>query len=167
MMGNSAGGRPTTFRQVSLASAGGLEPRGGVAERVIGHLRARGARITSAKRLLVSALLTNPAHRTAEQLAAAVQAQAPDVHLTTIYRNLDELERLGVIERTHTGHGPATCHLASTPHGHLACQACGSLTEVPATLFADLAESLRERYGFAVSTGQLALAGQCADCHRR
>ena len=51
----------------------------------------------------------------AEELACAVQSRAPDVHLSTIYRNLDELEQLGVITRFHLGHGPSSYLLASQP----------------------------------------------------
>src|ERR1700727_1700778 len=90
-------------------------------EGVLALLRARGGRVTTARRQLVEALFESPAHRTAEDLAAVVQARAPDVHISTIYRNLDELERLGVVVHTHLGHGPANYHLASAPHGHLVC----------------------------------------------
>ena len=54
-------------------------------------------------------------HRTAEELAGEVQAQGARRHISTIYRNLEELERLGVIVHSHLGHGPATYHLASHP----------------------------------------------------
>ena len=62
-------------------------------------------------------------HRTAEELGAEVQAIAPDVHMSTIYRNLDDLERLGVVVHAHLGHGPATYHLAAGAHGHFVCEA--------------------------------------------
>jgi Fe2+ or Zn2+ uptake regulation protein len=35
-----------------------------------------------------------------------VQAEAPDVHLSTVHRNLEELERLGVVTHVHLGDGP-------------------------------------------------------------
>ena len=60
-------------------------------------LRQNGGRITSSRRFLLRLLFESEGHHTAEELAAEVQAQAPDIHLSTIYRNLDELEKLGVI----------------------------------------------------------------------
>ena len=99
-------------------------------------MRAHGARVTQARRLLLAALVENPGHSSAEELAAYVQARAPDVNLSTIYRNLDELERLNVVDRTRLGHGPATYHLASATHGHLVCERCSSMTEVPDEIFA-------------------------------
>jgi Fur family transcriptional regulator, ferric uptake regulator len=133
-------------------------------EDVLALLREHGGRVTPAKRLLVETLLASYEHRSAEQLAERVQERAPDVHLTTVYRNLEELERLGAVERMNSGHGPATYHLVSAPHGHLVCRECGSITEVPAAVFDRLAETVRREFGFAISTGQLALTGRCSDC---
>lgn len=133
-------------------------------EDVLARMRSRGGRATSARRLLLGALVARPGHLSAEELAAEVQARAPDVNLSTIYRNLEELERLRVVDRTHLGHGPATYHLASAAHGHLVCEKCGSMTEVPEQLFADLAGQARERYGFAIDPLRFAVTGLCANC---
>jgi Fur family ferric uptake transcriptional regulator len=70
-------------------------------EGVLEIVRKQGGRITSSRRLLLRALFDSKGHHTAEDLAAEVQKQAPDIHLSTIYRNLDELERLGII--VHAG----------------------------------------------------------------
>jgi Fur family ferric uptake transcriptional regulator len=56
--------------------------------------------------LILRSLFASPRHRTAEDLAAEVQAEAPDVHLSTVHRNLEELERLGVVTHVHLGDGP-------------------------------------------------------------
>ena len=104
----------------------------------------------------------NLGHSSAEELAAYVQARAPDVNLSTIYRNLDELERLNVVDRTRLGHGPATYHLASATHGHLVCERCSSMTEVPDEIFADLTEIARSRYGFTVEPHRFAVIGLCS-----
>jgi Fur family ferric uptake transcriptional regulator len=84
--------------------------------------------------------------------------------LSTIYRNLDGLERLKVIDRTRLGHGPATCHLAAAAHGHLVCEQCGSITEVPGDMFQDLAATVKTRYGFAIDPHRFAVTGCCAAC---
>jgi len=129
-------------------------------------MRSRGGRATSARRLLLAALVTRPGHLSAEELAAEVQSRAPDVNLSTIYRNLEELERLRVVDRTHLGHGPATYHLASAAHGHLVCEKCGSMSEVPDQIFDGLAEQARERYGFVIHPNRFAVTGLCAGCQR-
>jgi len=133
-------------------------------EQVLARMRAHGGRATPARRLLLAALVENPGHSSAEELAAHVQARAPDVYKSTIYRNLDELERLNVVDRTRLGHGPATYHLASATHGHLVCERCSSMTEVPDEIFAGLTETARTRYGFTIEPHRFAVIGLCSAC---
>jgi Fur family transcriptional regulator, ferric uptake regulator len=133
-------------------------------EAVLARLRAGGTRVTGARRLLLECLYDGRGHRTAEELAAQVQQRAPDVHLSTVYRNLDELERLGVVVHSHLGHGPATYHLEEQSHGHLVCEACGSTVEAPDDVFAGLDRTLRRRFGFRVDPHHFALLGTCGAC---
>lgn len=130
-------------------------------------VRADGGRATATRRVLLEVLFESDDHRSAEDLAAAVQSRAPDVHLSTIYRNLEDLERLGVIVHTHLGHGPATYQLASTAHAHLLCEGCGQRFEAPAELFQGLARGARARYGFTIDPRHFAILGRCAQCAQR
>lgn len=134
------------------------------AEDAVERLRADGRRVTVPRRLLLRCLYQDASHRTAEDLAAQVHALAPDVHISTIYRNLDELERLGVVVHSHLGHGPAIYHLAAQAHGHLVCDACGTFIEAPAELFRAMTTSARARYGFQVDPRHFAVLGRCASC---
>jgi Fur family ferric uptake transcriptional regulator len=133
-------------------------------EQVLAQVRARGGRVTTARRLLLRVLFEGEEHRTAEELAADVQQRAPDTHLSTIYRNLEELERLGVLVHCHLGHGPATYHLAGTTHAHLVCSKCGRTFEAPEELFQSLAREARRRYGFEIDPHHFAVLGRCASC---
>jgi Fur family ferric uptake transcriptional regulator len=133
-------------------------------EAVLALLRSKGGRVTTSRRLLLGCLFQDAAHRTAEQLAAQVQLLAPDVHLSTVYRNLDELQRLGVVVHTHLGHGPATYHLSSETHGHLVCKTCGAMIEAPEDIFRTLAKSARDRFGFTIDPRHFAVLGSCAVC---
>jgi len=136
-------------------------------EDVLALVRRHGGRATPARRLLLNALFGCREHRSAEDLAAEVHAQAPDVHLSTIYRNLEELERLGVIDSTRLGNGPATYHLASAAHGHLVCEQCGTMVEVPDEIFADLVRVAGTEYGFAINPHRFAVTGRCATCQAK
>ena len=133
-------------------------------EAALALVREHGGRVTSSRRLLLGALFAGHGHRSAEELAAEVQAQAPDVHRSTIYRNLEELERLGVVVHSHLGHGPATYHLASAAHGHFVCEECGRMVEVPEALFSGLARAAAADYGFTLDPHHFAVLGRCADC---
>jgi Fur family ferric uptake transcriptional regulator len=133
-------------------------------ENVLDRLRESGGRITTSRRILLRCLFEKGPHRTAEELAAEVQSVAPDVHLSTIYRNLDELERLGVIVHAHLGHGPATYHLATETHGHLVCEICGGEMEAPEGFFRSLTAAAQSEYGFVIDPRHFAVLGRCAGC---
>ena len=135
-------------------------------EDVLALVRKHGGRATPARRLLLQALFGNREHRSAEELADEVRSHAPDVHLSTVYRNLEELERLGVVDSTRMVEGPATYHLASAAHGHLVCEKCGSMTEVPDDMFRALVRSARTRYGFVINPHRFAVTGLCANCQQ-
>jgi Fe2+ or Zn2+ uptake regulation protein len=127
-------------------------------------VRQHGGRVTSSRRILLRVLFRSSGHRSADELAAEVQAEAPDIHLSTIYRNLEELERLGLVVHSHFGHGPATYHLATSVHGHFVCEECGKLIEVPDAMFAGLAADAQSGFGFTIDPHHFAMLGRCADC---
>ena len=133
-------------------------------EGVLALVRASGGRATASRRVLLEVLFESSDHRSVEDLTAAVQARAPEVHLSTIYRNLEELERLGVIVHTHLGHGPATYQLAGDAHSHLICGRCGRRFEAPEEMFDGLAREALARYGFTIDPRHFAILGRCADC---
>jgi len=139
-------------------------PRFETVDDVLSLVREQGGRITSARRLLLHAFFDDPGHWTAEELAEAVQARAPDIHLSTIYRNLDELERMGVVVHAHLGHGPATYHLAANAHSHFVCEECGTTFKAPDELFRSLSKSAQARFGFEINPHHSAILGRCRDC---
>jgi Fe2+ or Zn2+ uptake regulation protein len=133
-------------------------------DNVLSLVRARGGRATTSRRILLEVLFEAEGHLSAEDLAAAVQARAPDVHISTIYRNVEDLQRLGVIVHTHLGHGPATYQLASLAHAHLICEECGATIEAPDDLFRGLARTARTKLGFSIDPRHFAILGRCASC---
>jgi Fe2+ or Zn2+ uptake regulation protein len=133
-------------------------------DNVLALVRARGGRATLSRRILLEVLFDADAHLSAEDLAAAVQTRAPDVHLSTIYRNLEDLQRLGVIAHTHLGHGPSTYQLASLAHAHFICEECGSAVEAPDELFGGLARAAKDDLGFTIDPHHFAILGRCRAC---
>jgi Fe2+ or Zn2+ uptake regulation protein len=133
-------------------------------EDILQRMRAGGGRVTTARRALVTALVEHDGHPTAEGLAVAVQSRQPDVHQATIYRILDDLERLDVVQHTHFGHGPAVYHLSASAHPHLVCERCGRVIEVNESLFASLVERVESAHHFLVRPGHFAVTGICDDC---
>jgi Fur family ferric uptake transcriptional regulator len=133
-------------------------------EEVLALLRARGGRVTSSRRILLEVLFEATGHLSVEDLAVAVQSRTPDVHVSTIYRNIEDLERLGVVTHSHLGHGPVAYQLASMAHAHFVCESCGVRIEAPDTMFGSLARSAKADLGFTIDPHHFAIQGRCANC---
>jgi Fur family ferric uptake transcriptional regulator len=144
-------------------AAGGSAP---LAER----LRARGLRLTSQRRQVLAAVAALD-HATPEAVVARLREEAgaggaaPDV--STVYRNLELLEQLGLVWHTHLGKGAPVYHAAEHPHLHVVCQSCGAISSVDPGLLDSAAERLAADLGFSVDVGHVALSGTCRDCRAR
>lgn len=133
-------------------------------ERIIVGIRSASGRLTVARRAIITTLLRAASHITAEDVANTVAGEYPEVHLSTVYRTLDALERLGVIDHVHLGHGRAVYHLVDDPHQHLVCEQCGGVIEVPDATFGALADQLEKEFKFKIRPHHFALLGRCEAC---
>jgi Fur family ferric uptake transcriptional regulator len=128
------------------------------------ELRARGYRLTPQRQLVLEAV-GRLGHATPEEIATAVQRTASGVNISTVYRNLELLEELGLLQHTHLGHGAPTYSLASDhEHVHLVCRDCGGIDEAPPEVAVPIVEALAASRGFQVDVGHLAVFGRCGAC---
>ena len=81
-------------------------------------LHAKGLRMTPQRQLVLDAV-RELRHATPEQVCQRVQRIAPTVNITTVYRALDLLEELGLVNHTHLGHGAPTYSARDHKHVHL------------------------------------------------
>ncbi|MFB9386530.1 Fur family transcriptional regulator [Pseudonocardia petroleophila] len=116
------------------------------------------------QRQLVLDAVRELGHATPEQICTQVQKVAPAVNITTIYRTLDLLEKLGVVRHTHLGHGAPNYSEQEHQHVHLVCHECGAVVETPSDLMNGLASQLQALSGFELDVTHVALSGRCSDC---
>jgi Fur family ferric uptake transcriptional regulator len=128
------------------------------------ELRARGYRLTAQRQLVLEAV-GELGHGTPEEIAAAVRRTASGVNISTVYRNLELLEELGLVQHTHLGHGAPTYSVASDDdHVHLVCRDCGLVDEVDSSVVEDVVRRLSAERGFSVDVGHFAVFGRCRSC---
>jgi len=133
-------------------------------DEVMELVRHEGGRASTARRVILEALVAAGGHRTAEELAADIHSSHPEIHQTTVYRNLERFEDLGVAYHTHLGHGPAQWHLSGSRHQHLVCQHCGAVIEADPDILTALEATLHERSGFDLDLRHFAITGTCQSC---
>jgi Fur family transcriptional regulator, ferric uptake regulator len=128
------------------------------------QLRSRGLRLTAQRQLVLDAV-SALGHATPDQVHAQVARTAAGVNITTIYRTLELLERLGLVTHTHLSHGAPTYHaVGEEQHVHLVCRSCGRVAELSSQVLAPLAQTLSREQSFLVDIGHVALFGVCGAC---
>ncbi len=128
------------------------------------ELREKGLRLTSQRELVLAAVRAL-GHATPESVAAQVRLTQPGINLSTVYRNLETLESVGLVQHTHLGHGGATYHAAEElTHLHLVCAICGEVADAPIETAANFVDALAEGYGFKTDVTHFAIYGTCAQC---
>jgi len=78
----------------------------------IALMRARGLRVSAARRLVVEALLAADGPMSAEQIAHGIGGRVPASDIGSVYRNLQAFEDIGLVRHVHLGHGPGLHSLA-------------------------------------------------------
>jgi Fe2+ or Zn2+ uptake regulation protein len=138
---------------------------GSLLDEVRARLNARGERMTKPRLAVLGVLVEDGRHLSAEEVVAAVAERDPAVHRATVYRTLDALADLGVVQHVHLSHGATAYHLVrDSSHVHLQCTACHSIQDVPLDALAGVAGTIEGEYGFRVDVGHVALSGTCAGC---
>ncbi len=128
------------------------------------EIRERGLRLTP-QRELVLAAVRELGHSTPEAIAAHVRKLHPGINLSTVYRNLETLEKAGFIVHSHLGHGGATFHAADeASHLHLVCGSCGNVSEADLAMANDFVGRLIAEHGFETDITHFAIYGECANC---
>ncbi len=128
------------------------------------ELRDKGLRLTPQRELVLSAV-RELGQATPEEVAEKVRQTHPGINLSTVYRNLETLENVGLVQHTHLGHGGATYHAAEElTHLHLVCGTCESVGDAPITIAGQFVNALADDYGFKTDVSHFAIYGTCAAC---
>jgi Fe2+ or Zn2+ uptake regulation protein len=119
------------------------------------------------QRSAVLRALADGTHLSAETILERVRAELPGVSLGTIYRTLDILRGIGLVQIFSFGGSAARYEAALDKHHHLLCSGCRSLKNVAAHGLAQIAREIAEREGYTDYDHALTIVGLCPDCSKR
>ncbi len=134
-------------------------------DEVLAALRERGHRISATRRLVLEALFAAEGPVSAQFIADGLDGEQAELDRTSVYRNLEQLEQLGVVRHVHLGHGPSLYHLVGAGEKeYLACERCGRVTGVEPSELDPLRDQIRKRFGYEASFGHFPVVGLCRKC---
>jgi len=134
---------------------------------IIKKLSEQGYRLTPQRMMVLAAIENGDGHISAEEIYAQVAAKYPRVNISTVYRTLELLKRLGLVTETDLGDGRLRYHPAGKGHHHhLVCTECGAIIDLDETVLSDLKSTLLREYKFSADLRHMAIFGCCASCRQ-
>ena len=130
-------------------------------------LRENGYRLTPQRMMVLEAIEASHDHISAEEIYSQIIAKFPSVNISTVYRTLELLKRLGLVTETDLGGGRVRYHPAEKGHHHhLVCQKCGKIIDLDESVLSSLKSMLFREYKFSADLRHLAIFGRCANCNK-
>jgi Fur family ferric uptake transcriptional regulator len=130
----------------------------------VSTLRARGLRVSSARRLVLEALFAAEEPISAERISSGLEGRLPRSDLASVYRNLETLEELGLVRHFHLGHGPGLYAPAAEEREYLVCDSCGEVRSVERARLDPLRDWVEGHFGLNPSFEHFPLVGLCRQC---
>jgi len=137
------------------------------AEKLAEQLSAHGYKLTRQRRAVLAVIASSEGHLNPAEVYKRAKADCPQIGLTTVYRTLDILAKLGTIKRVHLEKDCRSYAPASQGHCHyLVCTNCGSIVEFEGCDLSALLETVASQTGFKVEGHWLQLFGKCPACQK-
>jgi len=129
-----------------------------------------GYRSSGPRNAVVEALAELGCSVTAKEIADLLDEQGRAVGLASVYRALDLLDRLRLVQRFDVGEGTARyepAHPGGEHHHHLVCQSCGNVSAFEDQGLERAIEKLSRRVDYSIDAHDVTLRGECPACHAR
>src|SRR5690554_1926402 len=141
-------------------------------EKIKKQLHAQSYKLTPQREATVRVLLENETdHLSAEDVYLLVKEKAPEIGLATVYRTLELLTELKVVDKINFGDGVSRYDLrkegADHFHHHLVCLECGAVEEIVEDLLEDVEKKVEDQWQFQVKDHRLTFHGICRKCQQK
>jgi Fur family transcriptional regulator, ferric uptake regulator len=131
-------------------------------------LQLSGYRQTEARNTIVDVILESSRALEPHKIFEVGRKRQTGLGLVTVYRTLERLEALGLVQRVHQSGG---CNMyLPAPQGHqhlLICTTCGKAEFFNGDELEPLMESVATRSGYCITEHWFQLFGQCAGCQKK
>jgi Fur family ferric uptake transcriptional regulator len=141
----------------------------GWAEHALATLQSAGLRRGGARTAVVEALARHDCAVTALELDDEMRRRRPPVARASVYRALEQLEQLGLVQRLEVSRGTAGYERVEPSghhHHHAICRNCGSVVPFEDPGLERAIDQVSRRVRFEVSEHDVVLRGQCNRCRR-
>lgn len=137
-------------------------------QQIVDELRRFGERVTIQRRMVIEALCAAADHQTVHDVCQYLKDHGEHITESTVYRILRWLNEHGFATQTDLGVQGIVYELKhETPHHHLVCLSCGSITQFDNRYMNEFCKHLRDEYSFEPRVEHMAFFGWCKECQHR
>ena len=130
-------------------------------------LNVTGMRATHQRALIMEIIRQGRGHLDADEIYRRAREKEPRLSLSTVYRTLQMLKKLGLVEELHFDETHHHYEVKpSAEHHHLVCLGCGRVIEFNRPLSRYIKGNVPEAKGFDIIETEVRMSGYCAECHR-
>ncbi len=134
-------------------------------EQWLEQLNDNGYRLTRARRAVVETVARSSRALTPVEVYDAARKRYRALGLVSVYRTLEKLEELHLVQRVHQPQGCQAFIAAGQGHQHmLVCQSCGRVTYFEGDDLKALMSRISNKTGYQIQEHWLQLFGVCEDC---
>ncbi|MCH3958460.1 MAG: transcriptional repressor [Selenomonas sp.] len=136
------------------------------------RLQSRQHKMTPQRQTVLQVFLDHPGeHLSAEDVHGILRQGQSEIGLATVYRSLELLSELGILQKVEFGDGCSRYEVNTTDpsehhHHHLICTKCGKVTEFEDDLLENLETDIHDKLGFRVENHQVKFYGVCKECQQ-
>lgn len=133
--------------------------------RLEAELKEKGYKLTEQRRFIIEVFTENPGHHTAHEVFDLVKRKLKGINFSTIYRNLELLSTLNIINKMYIESNISHYELCGgTHHHHIICKGCGETREMDICPYASLEEEKLKEIGFKATEHKFEIYGYCSKC---
>ena len=136
-------------------------------DHALAALEREGYRAGSARRTVVELLGRQDCCLSAKEITAALRSEGREVGLASVYRALEVLDELRLVQRLDAGEGVVRyepAHAGGDHHHHIVCDTCGSVATYEDDELERSIGRLAERLSWTVDSHDVVLRGRCPRC---
>lgn len=130
-------------------------------------LKDQGYKLTGQRRIIIEVFEVCPAHYTAQEVFEKVKLQNSNINFSTVYRNLELLCKIGVINKLNIDSRTSHFELAHNEHHHhVICLKCGEMQSIDMCPYGQLKVSDLDELGFVPVNHKFEIYGYCKKCNK-
>jgi Fur family ferric uptake transcriptional regulator len=136
-------------------------------ENALTRLRAASGRSGGARRAVVEFLGRQNCCVSAQDIHDGLRAATSRVGIASVYRALEGLDDLGLVQRVDLGDGVSRfepAHSGGEHHHHLVCDDCGKVEAFEDVALEEALERVAGGHGYAVGGHDVLVRGACGEC---